>query len=207
MVVISKILVTPSKWFQIPCNNETVQMYGILSVRYSLRYLGQFLPHQPSDEELYSFCADAYSLKQYYIAEVDVEKLEPLKDVHLSLNVVDEYFNSIWGKQENETVKELGYVLVDSYMLYFHLTNQDHKQIAASCIALSRRLVYKNENLTWHSEITQLTGVSSIEDMKNIFHEVNEVAYDIYKLTEKSKQERGQNIELSKNRVRKQNHC
>jgi len=192
MVIISKILLTPAHWFQIPCSNETVQMYAILAVRYSIRYLKGFLPTQPSDEEIYSFCAGAYTVKQYYISELDVEKLEPLKNVHLALDVVDVYFFSPFGKQETETVVELAYVLVDSYMLYFHLTNQDPREIAASCIALSRRLVHKDESTMWNSEIANLTGVPSIEAMKNIFQEVNEVAYDIYKLTEKAKRDRDQ---------------
>jgi len=173
-------------FFSIPVTTATIQMYALVSLKIVLGYLDNILSIKYPDQELFSYCLDAYTSTQYYTCEMDFQKLQPLKNIKdkIAMFHLDRYFSI--AKQEPQTVRDLSFVLCDTYHLDYDMVGQAGNELAAVCIAFARRLFYRDENKQWDNNIPTILEVK-YENLSILFKEMYQVGLDLYKLFQKKK--------------------
>lgn len=191
VIVFSRIFIESPQSFKIKVTSSSVQMYGLLSIKMAIKHLEKTLPYVPSSKELYSFCLDAYTEDEYCIGELDLEKLNPFKNVKdiMALDRIKSFFLTD-GQNEKQKVKDLALVLCDSYVLYFHIIRQPANHLAATCISFSKKLFGEEE---WDSSLFKnfCANKDKLDQFKDELvqfkKEMYQVALDLHRLIQKKK--------------------
>ena len=169
--------------FNVAFNTKNIQMFGLVCLKMAINHIRDNLTNIPCDEILFSYCLDGYKTTEYIACENDISSLNPFDEMeeNLVLNQLDTYFSY---HSEDSMIKDIAYVLCDSYLLYYNLKMELMCQLAPVCVTFSRRLFYKKEDSQWNVTIESFFK-RSFGSVQIVYNQMYKVVMNLHDISKK----------------------